>query len=83
MRMLLRVAGMLMVAGGGLGILASIWALIDPSIMAAAGPPGAFDPPSPRWRAAFGLVASVALVLFGSGRLRHRELPPPRRGRDS
>jgi hypothetical protein len=32
-------------------------------------------PPSPRWRAAFGFVFSLLLVGYGSGKLRHRELP--------
>ncbi|HEY4529094.1 MAG TPA: hypothetical protein VIG97_02010 [Luteimonas sp.] len=83
MKTLLRIIGMLMVVGGGIGVLASAWALVDPSIMPAPTALGAFEPPSPRWRAAFGLVFSIGLVLFGSGRLRHRELPGPPRPRDS
>ena len=78
MKTLHRVIRVLMVAGGLAGLVASGWALLDPSIMPAAASPGPFDAPSPRWRAAFGLVFSLALVLFGSGRLRHRELPPRR-----
>ena len=74
MKTLHRIIGVLMLVGGFAGALASLWALIDPSIMSPT-PPGAFDPPSPRWRAAFGLVLSIALLLFGSGKLRHRELP--------
>lgn len=75
MKTLARLAGLLMVLGGGAGVLASAWALVDPSIMAVPAGAGAFDAPSPRWRAAFGLVFSIGLVLFGSGRLRHRDLP--------
>lgn len=66
---------MLMVVGGLAGAAVSLWALVDPSIMPAPTSLGAFEAPSPRWRAAFCLVFSLALVLFGSGRLRHRELP--------
>ncbi|NLA68690.1 MAG: hypothetical protein GX856_10710 [Gammaproteobacteria bacterium] len=74
MKILHRSIAALMVAGGLAGAIACAWALVDPSIMApfAQGP---LDPPSPRWRAAFGLLASIAALLFGSGRLRHRELP--------
>ncbi len=75
MKTLHRIIGMLMVAGGIAGALASAWALVDPSIMPAPTSLGAFEAPSPRWRAAFGLVFSIALLLFGSGKLRHRELP--------
>lgn len=83
MKTVLRIIGMLMVVGGGIGALVSAWALVDPSIMPAPTAPGAFEPPSPRWRAAFGLVFSIGLLLFGSGRLRHRELPGPSRTRDT
>ncbi len=75
MKALHRLIGVLMVVGGCAGVVACAWALVDPSIMAAPTPLGAFEPPSPRWRAALGLVVSIGLVLFGSGRLRHRELP--------
>lgn len=74
MKTLHRIIGVLMVVGGIAGTVACAWALVDPSIMQAS-PSGAFDPPSPRWRAAFGLVFSIAILLFGSGKLRHRELP--------
>ena len=70
-----RLIGLLMVVGGAIGALVCAWALVDPSIMSEATSLGAFEAPSPRWRAAFGLVLSIALLLFGSGRLRHRELP--------
>ena len=83
MNTVLRIIGMLMVVGGGIGALVSGWALLDPSVMPAPTALGAFEPPSPRWRAALGLVVSTGLVLFGSGRLRHRELPGPSRPRDS
>ena len=75
MKALHRIVSVLMVLGGCAGVIASAWALVDPSTMATATPPGAFAPPSPRWRAALALVLSIGLVLFGSGRLRHRELP--------
>ncbi|MFZ7096726.1 hypothetical protein ACOPJQ_02350 [Luteimonas dalianensis] len=75
MRTLYRLIGVLMVAAGCLGAVACTWALIDPSIITGAGGSWAAHAPSPRWRAAFGLVFSIALVLFGSGRLRHRRLP--------
>lgn len=74
MKTLHRIIGVLMVVGGFAGAMACIWALIDPSIMSPTSL-GTFDAPSPRWRAAFGLVFSIALLLFGSGKLRHRELP--------
>ena len=64
-----------MVVGGCAGVVASTWALLDPSIMATPTPLGVFEPPSPRWRAGLGLVVSIGLLLFGSGRLRHRQLP--------
>jgi len=73
MKTLLRIIRALMVAGGIAGALASAWALVDPSILPATAV-GTLDGP-PRARALFGLLASLALVLFGSGRLRHRELP--------
>ncbi|MBJ6985001.1 hypothetical protein [Luteimonas sp. MC1750] len=75
MNALRRIVGVLMVLGGIAGVVACAWALVDPSIMPAPTPLGAFDAPSPRWRAALGLVVSLGVALFGSGRLRHRELP--------
>jgi hypothetical protein len=74
MKTLHRLIGMLLVVGGIAGAIACTWALVDPAIMAPT-PLGAFEAPSPRWRAAAGLVLSIALLLFGSGKLRHRELP--------
>ena len=75
MNALHRFVGVLMVVGGCAGVVACTWALLDPSIMATPTPLGVFEPPSPRWRAGLGLAVSIGLVLFGSGRLRHRELP--------
>ncbi|MGO1719001.1 MAG: hypothetical protein ACTHZI_02250 [Luteimonas sp.] len=75
MKALLRVIGVLMVLAGAFGAVVCTWALVDPSIVTGAGGLWASHAPSPRWRAAFGLVFSIALVLFGSGRLRHRKLP--------
>lgn len=63
-----------LVLAGLAGVIACIWALIDPSIMANATP-RMVEAPSPRWRAAFGLVFSLAILGFGLGVLRHRELP--------
>lgn len=75
MNTLYRLMGWLMCIAGAAGAVACTWALIDPSIMAASIDTGALAPPSPRWRAALGLVLSIALLLFGSGRLRHRARP--------
>ena len=75
MRALYRFIGVLMVVAGGLGAIACAWALVDPSIITGEGGLWSSHAPSPRWRAAFGLVFSIALVLFGSGRLRHRRGP--------
>ena len=75
MRALHRIINLLMLLGGACGAVACLWALFDPSILSAASGDGALAPPSPRWRAALGLVVSIALLLAGSGRLRHRELP--------
>ena len=75
MSALRRIIGILMLLGGACGAVVCTWALVDPSILPALGNEGALAPPSPRWRAALGLVVSIALLLAGSGRLRHRELP--------
>ncbi|MGV8931618.1 MAG: hypothetical protein ACOH1R_05840 [Luteimonas sp.] len=61
--------------GGVCGLLVSTWAFIDPGAFPQLQGDGPFAPPSPRWRAAFGFVFSLLLVGYGSGRLRHRELP--------
>ena len=75
MKALLGVIRVLMVVGGACGALACIWVLVDPSVVTGSGGLFSSHAPSPRWRAGFGLVLSIALVLFGSGRLRHRRLP--------
>lgn len=64
---------LLCLLAGAAGVLASLWALIDPSIMLPTDT--LMPPPGPRWRAAFGLVFSLALLGWGAGVLRHRELP--------
>lgn len=64
---------LLCLLAGAAGALASLWALIDPSIMTPTD--SLIPPPSLRWRAAFGLVFSLALLGWGAGVLRHRELP--------
>lgn len=71
---LLRVLRGLMIVAGAAGVIASAWALVDPSIMADAVPT-MLAAPSPRWRAMFGLLFSLLLLGFGLGVLRHRELP--------
>jgi hypothetical protein len=70
-----RIIRILCLLAGAIGALICTWALVDPSILPAMVDTGVFAPPSPRWRAAFGLVFSVAMLGYGSGVLRHRELP--------
>lgn len=70
-----RLVRLLCLVAGALGVVACTWALVDPSILPAMRGTGAFAPPSPRWHAAFGLVFSIALLGYGTGHLRHRELP--------
>ncbi len=65
----------LCVAAGAVGTLLCIWALLDPSILPQVVDNSLTAPPSPRWRAAFGLLVSLALLGYGTGVLRHRELP--------
>lgn len=77
----LRILRWLCLLMGCAGMAMAAWAFIDPSAFPAmsrdAGMFGA--PPSPRWRAAFVFVFAFAIAVYGSGRLRHRELP----GRDA
>ncbi|MBJ7575798.1 hypothetical protein [Luteimonas sp. MC1828] len=62
--------------GGVAGLVVSTWAFIDPSAFPAMqGSGGAFDPPSPRWRAALGVVFSLLVIGYGSNRVHHRKLP--------
>ena len=75
MRLMANIVRWACLVGGLCGVVASVWAFIDPGAFPALQGGGAFDPPSPRWRAAFGLVFSLALLGYGSGWLRHRELP--------
>ncbi len=72
---LLRGVRLLCLVAGAAGTLVCAWALVDPSILPALVETHAFAPPSPRWRAALGLVFSLALLGYGTGVLRHRELP--------
>ncbi|GAB3310129.1 hypothetical protein [Luteimonas notoginsengisoli] len=60
---------------GVCGLVISAWAFIDPTAFPQMRMDGMVPPPSPRWRAALGFVFSLLLVGYGSGRLRHRELP--------
>lgn len=57
------------------GLLICGYALIDPSILPPIEPGNAFAPPSPRWRAAFGLVFSLLVLSYGLRPLAHRERP--------
>ncbi|TWI01757.1 hypothetical protein IP90_02317 [Luteimonas cucumeris] len=57
------------------GVVISAWAFIDPGAFPQMQSSAAFAPPSSRWRAAFGFLFSLLLVGYGTGRLRHRELP--------
>lgn len=65
----------LCLAAGVVGTLVCAWALVDPSIMPQVVDSSLAAPPSPRWRAALGLVFSLFLLGYGTGVLRHRELP--------
>jgi hypothetical protein len=77
MSALLRVVRVLMLAGGLAGMAVATWAFIDPSAFPTLGEARGMlaAPPSPRWRAAFLFVLSLAMAAYGAGLLRHRELP--------
>ncbi len=75
MRTLMRIIRWACLLAGIAGLLISAWAFIDPSAFPQMRMDTMVPPPSPRWRAAFGFVFSLLLVGYGSGRLRHRELP--------
>jgi hypothetical protein len=60
---------------GVCGLVISAWAFIDPAAFPQMRMDTMVPPPSPRWRAALGCVFSLLLVGYGSGKLRHRELP--------
>jgi hypothetical protein len=75
MKMLMRVIRWGCLLAGIIGLVISTWAFIDPSAFPQMRMDGMVPPPSPRWRAALGFVFSLLLVGYGSGRLRHRELP--------
>ncbi|GAA4855290.1 hypothetical protein [Luteimonas vadosa] len=75
MLMLSRLVRNCCLLAGAIGAVACLWALVDPSILPVFVERDAFAPPSPRWRAALGLVFSLALLGYGTGVLRHRELP--------
>jgi hypothetical protein len=75
MRTLMRIVRWACLLAGIAGLLISAWAFIDPSAFPQMRMDTMVPPPSPRWRAAFGFVFSLLLVGYGSGRLRHRELP--------
>lgn len=64
-RRLCRIAGIA-------GMLVCAYALVDPSIMGDATDLGPMAPPSPRWRAAFGLVFSVVVLAYGMRPHAHR-----------
>lgn len=75
MLILLKLVRLACTVAGAFGALVCAWALVDPSILPTMVETSAFAPPSPRWRAAFGLMFSLALLGYGTGILRHRELP--------
>lgn len=75
MRMLARIIRWACLLAGIAGLVASTWAFVDPSAFPHMRMDGFAPPPSPRWRAALGFVFSLLLVGYGSGYLRHRELP--------
>ena len=68
---------LLWLVAGLAGMAVSAWAFIDPSAFPSLGDARGMmgEPPSPRWRAAFGFVFSCAMAGYGAGLLRHRELP--------
>lgn len=57
---------------GTAGMLVCAYALVDPSIMGEATDLGPMAPPSPRWRAAFGLVFSACVLAYGMRPHAHR-----------
>jgi hypothetical protein len=77
MKGLMKVLRMCLLLAGLAGMVVSAWAFLDPSAFPALGEARGMmgEPPSPRWRAAFGFVFCGALAAYGAGILRHRELP--------
>jgi len=78
MRAFARVIRWACLLAGVIGLVVSTWAFIDPSAfpqMRMGGVGGMVPPPSPRWRAALGFLFSLLLVGYGTGKLRHRQLP--------
>lgn len=58
------------------GILLCGYAIIDPSILPAAGGNGPWGAVDPRWRAALGLTMSVLVFGYGLRPQAHRQMPP-------
>jgi len=75
MRAFARVIRWACLLAGVIGLVVSTWAFIDPSAFPQMRMDGLVPPPSPRWRAALGFVFSLLLVGYGTGKLRHRQLP--------
>lgn len=77
MNRLMGVVRIVCVIAGTAGMAISAWALIDPSAFPLLGEARGMlgEPPSPRWRAVFAFVFSLAVAGYGAGILRHRELP--------
>ena len=75
MHALMKAIRLLCVLAGALGVVICAWALLDPSILPSVVETAPYAPPSPRWRAALGFVFSLAILGYGTGVLRHRELP--------
>ncbi|MGI8560929.1 MAG: hypothetical protein ACR2J7_05750 [Luteimonas sp.] len=75
MLILTRLIRWLCVVLGAIGLAVCSLALLDPSILPAMMDTAPLPPHEARWRAAFGLVFSLAILGFGTGVLRHRQLP--------
>lgn len=77
MKQLLLLIRCLLLPAGIAGMLVSAWAFLDPSAFPALGEAHGMlgRPPSPRWRAAFAFMVSLAVAASGAGLLRHRSLP--------
>ena len=77
MQRLMSIVRILCLVAGLAGMAIAAWAFIDPSAFPSLGDARGMlgAPPSPRWRAVFAFVFSLAIAGYGAGVLRHRELP--------
>lgn len=71
MKTLMTVVRLALVVGGACGALIGAWAFVDPDTFPALGQLGDWA----RWRAAVVFLFSLAALGFGTGVLRHRQLP--------